>query len=313
MTNSQRLHFFDMPAAVVTAIEAALGSEVLEAQTVAGGFTPGPAARCVLADGRTVFCKGCSNELSPVVTSMHRREAQILQSLPQSLPVPALIAIAQEGGWVAIVSSWFDGVMPAAPYSASDVDRILTLVTELAVAGTPCPIPNLDRVGSAEQERINRWAWRKLYESGVHTQLDDWSRRHLDALIDLEHGWIDAAHGESLLHRDLRADNILFGTDNTLVVDWPVASRGAAWVDLVGLLPSLHLGGALTPHELFENHEVGQAADPQSVNCYLAALAGYFTRQSLQPPPQPGSNVRTFQSAQGSVCRDWLSLRLGWD
>jgi len=44
----------------------------------------------------------------------------------------------------------------------------------------------------------------------------------------------------------------------------------------------------------------------------VAAIAGYFTRQSLQPPPPGLPTVRAFQAAQGVVARDWLALRTGW-
>ena len=49
--------------------------------------------------------------------------------------------------------------------------------------------------------------------------------------------WIPRAHG------DLRADNILLTQDGVVIVDWPGASVGAPWVDMLGMAPSVVLEG----------------------------------------------------------------------
>jgi hypothetical protein len=46
-----------MPEDVRAAIDGIAGSPVVEAVNLDGGFSPGPAARCTLADGRVVFVK----------------------------------------------------------------------------------------------------------------------------------------------------------------------------------------------------------------------------------------------------------------
>jgi hypothetical protein len=87
---------------------------------------------------------------------------------------------------------------------------------------------------------------------------------------------------------------------------------GAEWLDLLGLLPALHLDRAPRPEELFEHHPVGRRADPAAVDVFLAVIAGYFTRSSLLPPSRGLAGLRAFQDAQGRVCRDWLASRTGW-
>ena len=46
------------------------------------------------------------------------------------------------------------------------------------------------------------------------------------------------------------------------------------------------------------------------LDAYLAAIAGYLTRQSLLPPPPGLPTVRAFQAAQGTIARRWLAARL---
>jgi thiamine kinase-like enzyme len=49
-----------------------------------------------------------------------------------------------------------------------------------------------------------------------------------------ESQWGEAWRGQTLLHADLCADNLLLTSDGVVVVDWPYAVTGAPWVD--GLL-----------------------------------------------------------------------------
>ena len=69
--------------------------------------------------------------------------------------------------------------------------------------------------------------------------------------------------------------------------------------------------GGPPPEEVIARHPPCRSADPQAVTAAVAAIAGYFTRQSLQPPPPGLPTVRAFQAAQGVVARDWLALRTG--
>ena len=47
-----------------------------------------------------------------------------------------------------------------------------------------------------------------------------WVARQLPALATLETGWADAAAGRSLIHADLRANNVLLTRDQVFILDW---------------------------------------------------------------------------------------------
>jgi len=302
-----------MPAAVRAAIDAIAGSPVISATNIVGGFSPGPAARCELADGRRVFVKACGTELNSFAPRLHRREAIVMAALPPQLPAPRLIGVHDDGQWVALVLEHIDGRMPRAPLPNDDIAAILGVVEVLAELGTPAPATGINPVGANETARGRPYRWRLIAAELTNgaSDLDDWSRRNLDELIELESPWIAAASGNSLLHGDLRADNVLITADTTYVVDWPSAAVGAPWLDLVGLLPALHLDGAPPPAELFDRHPVARTADPDAVNAYLAAILGYFTHESLLPQPPGLPTLRAFQRAQADIGRAWLSQRVG--
>ena len=180
--------------------------------------------------------------------------------------------------WVALVIEWIDGRMPTAPLDTLDRERLLHLVEQLAL------IEADDHLEPCYDAHPGVWGhWQRLRDE-PQVGLDPWSLRHLEALADLEADVAEAIRGDRLVHLDLRSDNVIFadaGLPHDVVVDWPGASAGAPWIDLAGLLPSLELDGGPSPHDAFEQHPLGRAADPEAASIFVAALAGYFTRMSL--------------------------------
>ena len=119
-----------------------------------------------------------------------------------------------------------------------------------------------------------------------------------------------ASEGATLLHTDLRADNALLGADGRVwFVDWPWACTGAAFVDPLFMLPSIGLGGGPTPAAVARRYDLFAGVDDGDVTTVLVALAGFFVRQSLDPPPPGIPAVRAFQAAQGRVALGWLRDR----
>ncbi len=299
----------DVPAAVRDDVDAVLGSRVVTTRTVRGGFSPGPAVRAELADGRTVFVKAAGTALNPHSPSMHRREGEVLGMLPPAVPAPRLLGVVDDGDWVALAIEWVEGRTPEAT-APDDVERMLDVLDRVAAATAGVELPGIAAFADTHASLLGHWirlAARPL------PGLDDWSRRHLDRLVELDELAPAATAGTNLVHVDTRTDNVLLadaGPAGDVLVDWPSAALGAPWVDLVGLLPALHLDGGPPPADAFAAHPTGRRADPAAVDAYVVALAGYFTRQSLLPPPPGLPTVRAFQAAQGLITRGWLAQRL---
>jgi aminoglycoside phosphotransferase (APT) family kinase protein len=299
----ERLAWEGLPDDVRGAIEERLGSTVVSAETQPGGFSPGVAARLRLRDGRTVFAKAVGPEPNPDSPDFHRREAPVAAALPPETPAPQFLFSLEEVGWVALVFEDVAGHEPELPWRADDLARVLDAVATLAEALTPAPIA-APPVARTLDEIFH--GWRTLARP-----VDEWAATHLDELRELESRWAAAAEGETLLHCDVRADNILLTPERVVFVDWPHACVGAAWIDLLVFLPSVAMQGGPHPWSVFESHPVSRDVPPERLQPVLAALAGFFLHRATLPPPPGLSTVREFQRGQGIEALAWLRRSLG--
>ncbi len=310
-----RIEWQTIPANVRAAIEQRLGSPVVTVVSQSSGFSPGVAARLQLADGQRVFVKAVSPEPNPHSPAFHRREASIVTALPPSIPVPRLLHVYDEGaaGWILLVFEEVVGHMPAQPWQAAEFDRVLAAIVALGSTLTPSPL-SATTIGTAGAKfRHTFCGWQRLGEEPdrLH-QIDDWSRRHLEALIELELAAPAAVAGDTLVHFDLRADNMLLTSERVWFVDWPHACVGAAWVDTILFAPSVTMQGGPTPAQILARHPASQQATPAAITAAIASMAGFFIHQSVQPPPPGLPTLRAFQAAQGAVACAWIAERTGW-
>ncbi|MGI5284168.1 phosphotransferase [Nonomuraea polychroma] len=297
-----RVPWHEVHPEVRAAVEEFLGGRVVEASTQPGGFSPAAAVRLRTEGGRRAFVKAVGPEPNPDTPGIYRSELKIAAALPASVPAPRLLTGFELAGWVVLVFEDIEGGHhPELPWRRDELDRVLEAVESMSVALTPSPIdaPRIEEVFGSKFD-----GWRKLTKEDPDG-LDPWALRHLAELAELESGWVAAAAGDSLVHADLRADNLLLTDDRIYIVDWPWACLGPPWFDRVGMLISVGMQGGPPPHELF--------SDPDAaVTAVLAALTGYFVRQSRQPDPPGIPTVREFQRAHGVIALDWLRRRTGW-
>ena len=78
------------------------------------------------------------------------------------------------------------------------------------------------------------------------------------------------------------------------------------------MLPSVRMQGGPRPETIFSGHPVARTAHPEAVTAVLAALTGFFVRQSRQPPPPGLPTLREFRAAQGRTALAWLKIRTRW-
>jgi len=97
--------------------------------------------------------------------------------------------------------------------------------------------------------------------------------------------------GDSLVHLDVRSDNLCFRDGRALIVDWNWAALGDPAVDAQFWLPSLVLERGTPPVQL----------EPE----YAAWLLGFFAARAGLPPIPDAPGVRLIQLAQLAVVLPW--------
>jgi hypothetical protein len=69
--------------------------------------------------------------------------------------------------------------------------------------------------------------------------------------------------------------------------------------------------GGPPPEDLLSRYPHTRQADADAVTAVVAAIAGFFVREGMQPAPPGLPTLRAFQAAQGEVARGWLARRTG--
>lgn len=240
---------------------------------------------------------------------MHRTEATAVAGLAGVPEVPRLLDWFELDDWVVLMLEGIDGRHPRLPWRDDDLQQVLDGVERLSERLTPAPVtaPTIgERLGAEFR------GWRTLRDDPAavaHLGLP-WAPDNLEQLAAVEERWAEAAAGETLLHADLRADQILLTPAGLRVVDWPHVCVGAAWIDPLILFPSVELQGGPDVAALVERCELTAAAPRDRLVTVAAAMTGYFLQRSTLPDPPGIPTVRSFQRAQGIVMARWLETVL---
>jgi hypothetical protein len=125
--------------------------------------------------------------------------------------------------------------------------------------------------------------------------------------------WLDAAlpahmaaaasaplAGETLVHLDIRSDNLCFRHGRAIVIDWNHAVVANSDLDVAFWLPSLHAEGGPPPDTLLSDAP-GLAA----------WVTGYFCARAGKAPIVDAPHVRPLQIQQSRTALPWAARALG--
>jgi hypothetical protein len=297
-----RIGWSELPEAVRSRSEAIIGGRVVAAHSQPGGFSPGSADRVVTDTGRRAFVKAVTPAVNERSAELARQEMRITSAMPGDAPVPRMLGGFDDHDWVVLVLEDIDGAHPRTPWVDSEIDAAVTALAELAAAVTPSPLAGLPSAVDALGDNFAGWA---RIAADPPADLDPWAAAHLSELQSASERAIAAVStGDTLVHCDIRADNLLIRRDGRMmVIDWPWGCRGPEWFDRLLLgLDVLVKGG--DPARVFEG------IDPMAVTDIVAAIGGMFEHICRLPPPPGIPTVRAFQRSGAEAIRPWLRERL---
>lgn len=283
-----------------------LGGRVVAAESQPGGFSPGTADRVRTDTGERAFVKAVSPDQNPDSPDLLRREADHLDALARSPRVPRPIGRYDDGHWIAVAMEEIDGRCPPVPWSDEHVDAAMDTLAALAADLTPSPISELGPVPEGLASIF--FGWQRLRDQ-PHPDLDPWIAARLDELIEVSADTLRRLHGDTVVHCDLRADNLLVRPDGSMVVvDWPWALTGPDWLDRLLLLINIDLYGGHDAEQLAARYL--PQVDPSLITGCLAGMCAFFTDAGRQPEVPGLPTLRAFQQAQADSTTAWLRRRL---
>ncbi|NYE37801.1 aminoglycoside phosphotransferase (APT) family kinase protein [Nocardioides cavernae] len=302
---AQRLEWGFLPPNLRAYIERKCGSPVVSATSQTGGFTPGFASVLVCEDGTRHFVKAASVKAQRPFADSYREEARKLAALPADVPAPRLLWTLDDD-WVVLGIEHVDARAPHRPWVREDLDVVLDALEQVADVLTPPPAGlALDDAADDFAPLVEGWPDLRVRR----TDLDAAHLAEAEALA-LRHA--EVVGGDTLVHTDVRSDNVLIAADGrALVCDWNWPVRGAAWFDSFAALIGAR-GDGLDVDEVLASRRLLKDVGPETIDIAIALHVGYFLTQCELPVPPTSPHLRDHQRWQGEVCWDWLAERRGW-
>jgi hypothetical protein len=247
--------------------------------------------------GSTAFVKAGTEEIT---SEFLRNELRFYQAV-QAPFMPTLLGYDEADPPFLVLEDLSDWRWPP-PWDDEAIDQVREALAELW--STPAP----EWVPPITEERewlLGGWATIEA-DPQPFLSLDLGSRGWLDDALAVLRRAAESApiEGDSLLHLDVRSDNLCLSDRGAVLVDWNLVHVGNPDLDLAAWAPSLLLEGCPSPEDLLPNAP-GLAA----------ALAGFFASRAGLPPPPTAPKVRQIQRAQLEVALPWAcrELNLEWN
>ena len=293
-----RLEWPHLPPWLRKEIESRLGSPVVDAQSQDGGFTPGLASVLVCEDGSRAFVKAASTIAQRAFAGAYRDEARNLALLPADVPAAPLRWLIDDE-WVVLGIEYVEGRLPGRPWSRPDLDACLDALEVVADRLTPPPAA-MD-LASAREEFAD---WPAYWERVA-------PRPHLEEAAALAARYAEVLTGQTLVHSDVRDDNVLLTPHGVVFCDWnwPIAST--PWLDSLTLLIGPR-GDGLDVEAVIAERRLLRDVPSEDLDVALALVAGYFLKCAADPFVHNSPHLRRHQAWQGEVCWEWLAARRGW-
>jgi hypothetical protein len=279
---------------VIERLSRLLGTEVRALTRVqSSGYTVAYHAIAELADGTTAFVKAATE---PVTAEFIRDEQRVFAALSGAF-MPGLLAMDDEEPPLLVLEDLRGAHWPP-PWEEGMIDAVREALDAVAATSPPDVVPPIE----IHRDRlVTGWAEIEA-DPEPFLALGACSPEWLDRALPLLRRASETApiDGDSLLHLDVRSDNLCIADRGAVLVDWNHACVGNAELDLAAWLPSLRLEGGPEPHTILP----GAAG-------LAALLAGFFGCRAGLPAPPTAPQVRPFQLAQLEVSLPWAARELG--
>ncbi|RXK86101.1 phosphotransferase [Filimonas effusa] len=229
------------------AIENVLNKKIIQCVQPNFGLSAALRYSIELEDKSKVFVKAATDDQT---AGWLRTEHSVLASYQDNFMPEIINWIDEFVNFPILITQDFSNAFWAASdkgvhWRKGDIELLLDTVKKLSTIKGRHLLPKL--------ENHNTGVWAKIAEDPegflkLKMCSGNWLMHSIDYLIEAE-SKVDKT-GETLVHGDIRSDNICIDGSRVVFVDWSNACIGSADHDLVNLLPTLHLEGGPDPFQI---------------------------------------------------------------
>lgn len=268
-------------------LERILQAPVAHVQTIQRGYTPALRLKVHLSDGSSVFAKVGVNELT---AGWLRQERRMYEALSGSFMPRFLGWEDEETAPILLLEDLSDAYWPP-PWSEDQI----RLVVETMPAIWESNVPNLRDITEFSNVYTG---WEQVAENpspflSLQLVTEKWLDSALPVLLAFNPKEVVA--GDSLLHCDLRSDNLCIHQGRAVIIDWNLVCRGNAKFDLGFWLPSLEAEGGPPPETILP--------DAPEIS---AVVSGFFAARAGLPIIPNAPFVRHIQQVQLKTALPWV-------
>jgi Phosphotransferase enzyme family len=258
------------------------------------GYTNNQRWLVSLGDGRSAFVKVATDDRT---TTWLRNEHLVYGRLACRV-LPDLLGWQDNEELTALLLEDLNPAVWPPPWSSRSVNAVLDALQEIGNIAAPDGLPRL------EDERAEIASWRSVAADAepflaLGLCSADWLDSALPALLLAD----DAAilDGDTVVHCDVRSDNICIKDGRARLFDWNWTTVGNSLLDLAAWAPSLCSEGGPRPEEIV----------PTGTADLAALVAGYFAARAGLPVIPSAPRVREVQLSQLEVALPWAARALG--
>jgi aminoglycoside phosphotransferase (APT) family kinase protein len=277
-------------------LASALGKEPVGWRTPHTGLSPATRRVVRFADGSSAFVKAAVDDRTE---TWLRTEHAIISGVEERSLVPRVLAWIDHGPRPVLVTEDLSGAYwPAdqrpVTWKPGQMALLFAALRRLAsLPPPPVPLPGAEQGFEPQWPLLAREADAFL-ALGLCGQ--DWFRDAIDSLTAAEAS-VPLA-GDSLVHDDVRSDNVCFLGDRVVLVDWGGALRGNHEHDLANALSTLPLEGGPEPFEVLPGG-----------GSWAAYLAGRAASRACRDTEAPEWLRRVLRRI-AAICLDWAAHSL---
>jgi hypothetical protein len=308
-----------VPLAVRQRAADVLGAPIARAVRAWGGYAPSATFRLRLADGRLAFFKGVYADSNDHMRSALVTEERVYRGLGETIAPwsPSFLGAFRVDDWHVLLLEdlgprsappWTDGRLRAVAHGLADL-HLHHLGREL-----PDWLPRDKHTQFAA-------AWDKLLaEDGVNRlveiagpaalEVESWFAACLPVLRASSRRLATAPPPSTLIHFDVRSDNLRIVGGRLRLFDWNWASVGPAEIDLAAFAQSVAVEGGPDPERVVSLYSEVLPLREDVLTDSAAAIAAYFLNRFCRPDVPFLPRMRTFQRQQAGVTLPWASRRL---